>query len=101
MFISAAAQLIKKPVFSQIICLGGLGLYFWMSVEVSCPASRQSGHYLPAEALPCCCEVHPVAADSALLLRSPPWATPCGGVSLLYRVASATAGCVSNGRLPQ
>ena len=83
MFDSAATELIKKPFFSQMLHLGGLGLCFWMSFEVSCPARKQSSHYLPAEAPPCCCEVRPVAAGSALLLRSLPRATPCSGVSLL------------------
>ena len=62
MFDSAATEVIKKPFFSQMLCLGGLGLCFWMSVEVSCPARRQSSHFLTAEAPPCCCEVRPVAA---------------------------------------
>ena len=83
MFDSAATELIKNPLLSQLLCLVGLGHCFWMSVEVSCPARRQSNHYLTAEAPPCCCEIRPVAAGScssvvvfttgyALLL----WATP-------------------------
>ena len=83
MFDSAATELINKPFFSQMLSLGWLVLCFWLSVEVSCPARRQSHHYLPAEAPPCCCEVRRVAAGSDLLLRSPPRATPCGGISLL------------------
>ena len=63
-----------------------------MSVALSCPATRQSRHYLPADALPYWCEVRPVAAGSALLLRSPPC---CHGLSLVV------AGCLGNGRLHQ
>ena len=88
-----------------------------MSATLFCPARRQSSQYLPAEAPPCWCEVRPVAAGSALLLWSLPcchglcpvatisallpWATPCSGVSLLCQVASATAGYISNGPVPQ
>ena len=43
-----------------------------MSVALSCPARRQSSHYLPAEAPLCWCEVRPFAAGSALLLQSLP-----------------------------
>ena len=43
--------------------------------------------------MPCFCRLCPSAAVSTLLPR----ATPCGGASLLWWVASATAGCVSNG----
>ena len=64
MFDSAARELIKKHLFSQMLCLGGLGLCFWMSVEVSFPARKPSNHYLTAEAPPCCCEARPVAAGS-------------------------------------
>ena len=63
---------LKKPFFSQMLCVGGFGLYFWMFVEVSCPARRRTSHCLPAEALPCCCEARPVGAGSAVLLWSPP-----------------------------
>ena len=56
----------KKPFFSQMLCLGGLGLSLWVSIALSWPARRQSSHYLPAEAPPCCCVVRPVAADSVL-----------------------------------
>ncbi|KAK2082555.1 hypothetical protein P7K49_039739, partial [Saguinus oedipus] len=51
----------------------------------------QSIHYLLAGALTCYC-------GSALLLLGSflVWSAP-GGVSLLWQVASATAGCVSPG----
>ena len=78
MFDSAATELIKKPFFSQMLCVGGFGLYFSMSVEVFCPARRQTSHCLAAEALPCCCVIRPVPAGSAVVS-----ATPCGGVSSL------------------
>ena len=84
---------LKKPFFSQMLCVGAFGLYFWMFVEVSCPARRQTSHCLPAEALPCCCEARPVGAGSAVLLWSP--AHP-EAESL-----SVVAGCLGNGRLRQ
>ena len=110
MFNSAATELIKNPFFSQMLCLGGLGLYFWMSVEVSCPARRQSSHYLPAEALPCCGEVLPVAAGSALLLQSPPCchglrpaveSLCCIGLPRQWQAASAVGVYLSRGGLPR
>ena len=110
MFNSAATELIKKPFFSQMLCLGGLGLYFWMSVEVSCPARRQSSHYLPAEDPPHCCEVRPLAAGSALLLRSPPCchglrpvaeSLCCIGLPRQLQAASAVGVYLSRGGLPQ
>ena len=110
MFNSAATELITKPFFSQILCLGGLGLYFWMSIEVSCPALRQSSHYLPAEAPPCWCEVCPVAAGSALLLPSPPCchglrpvavSLCCIGLPLQWQAVSAVGLYLSRGRLPR
>ena len=45
---------LKKPFFSHVLCVGGFGLYFWMFIEVSCPARRQTSHCLPAESPPCC-----------------------------------------------
>ena len=78
-----------------MLCLGGLGLCFWMSVEVSCPARRQSNHYLTAEALHCCCEVRPVAAGSCSSAAVS--ATGYG----LQRSLSVLAGCLGNGRLRQ
>ena len=79
MFDSAATQLIKQPFFfSQMLCVEGFGLYFWMSDQVSCPAQRQISHCLAAEALPCCCVIRAVPAGSAVVS-----ATPCGGVSSL------------------
>ena len=50
---------------------------------LSCPARRQSSHYLPAEALPCCCGLHPAAGYA------------------LWRSLSVVAGCLGNGRLHQ
>ena len=64
---------------------------------LSCPARRQSSHYLPAKAPPCWCEVCPVSAGSALLLQSPPC---CHGYTLL-RSLSVVGGCLGNGRLRQ
>ena len=69
---------LKKPFFSQMLCVWGFGLYFSMSVEVSCPARMQTSHRLPAESPPCCCVIRPVPAGSAVVS-----ATPCGGVSSL------------------
>ena len=103
-----------------MLCLGGLGLCFWMSVEVSCPARRQSNHYLTAEAPPCCCEVRPVAAGSCssaavsamgyALRRSLSVVAGCLGNGRLCQqwacisvgvIASATAGCISSGHVSQ
>ena len=68
-----------------------------MSVVLSCPARRQSSHYLPAEAPPCWCEVRPVAAGSALLLRSPPC---CHGLRPAVESLCCTR-CLGNSRLHQ
>ena len=90
-----------------MLCLGGLGLCFWMSVEVSCPARRQSNHYLTAEAPPCCCEARPVAAGSccsATLQRSLSVVVGCLGNGRLHQqwaCISVGAGCLSNCRLRQ
>ena len=94
MFDSAATELIKKTLFFfQMLCVGGFGLYFWMSVEVFCPARRQTSHCLLAEALPCCCVVRPVAAGSAVLLWSPPRPAAesfcCSGLPRQWQAASA------------
>ena len=80
MFDSAATELIKQPFFfsPQMLSVEGFGLYFWMFDEVSCSARRQTSHCLAAEAPPCCCVIHPVPTDSAVVS-----ATPCGGVSSL------------------
>ena len=79
MFDSAARQLIKQPFFfSQMLCVEGFGLYFWMSDQVSCPVRRQTSHCLAAEAPPCCCVIRAVPADSAVVS-----AMPCSGVSSL------------------
>ena len=80
MFDSAATELIKKPFFffSQMLCVEGFGLYFWMFNEVSCPARRQTSHCLAAEAPPCCCVIRAVPAGFAVVS-----AMPCGGVSSL------------------
>ena len=61
-----------------MLCVGGFGLYFSMSDEVSCPARRQTSHCLAVEAPPYCCVIHPVPAGSAVVS-----AMPCGGVSSL------------------
>ena len=103
MFDSAATELIKKPFFfsSQMLCVEGFGLYFWMFNEVSCPARRQSSHCLAAKALPCCCVIRPVPAGSAVVS-----ATPCGGVSCCsvlpqqWQAASAVGVYLSWGGLP-
>ena len=71
---------------------------------LSCLARRQSCHYLPAEALPCWCEVCPVAAGSALLLQSLPCCCslcPAATGYALWRSLSVVAGCLGNGRLCQ
>ena len=81
MFDSAATELIKKSFFFFFLkcsVLGGFGLYFSMSDEVSCPARRLTSYCLAAEALPYCCVIRAVPADSAVVS-----ATPCGGVSSL------------------
>ena len=93
-----------------MLCVGGFGLYIWMSVEVSCPARRQTSHCLPAEALPCCCEVRPIAAGSAVLLWSPPRPAVeslcCSGLPWQRQAASAVgvyllgAGCLGNSGRP-
>ena len=96
---------LKKPFFSQMLCVGGFGLYFWISVDVSCPARRQTSHCLPAEAPPCCCVVRPVAAGSAVLL----WSPPCPGAESLcssglprqWLAASALGVYLSWGGLPR
>ena len=78
-----------------MLCLGGLGLCFCMSVEVSCPARRQSNHYLTAEAPPCCCEARLVAAGSCC---SAAFSTT--GYAM-QRSLTVVAGCLGNGRLCQ
>ena len=80
---------LKKPFFSQMLCVEGFGLYFLMSVEVSCPARSQTSHCLPAEAPPCC-------------FRSP-WSCRlcCGLRHALRRSLFVVACCLSNGRLHQ
>ena len=78
MFDSAATLLIKQPFFSQMLCVEGFGLYFWMSDQVFCPAQRQTSHCLAAEDPPCCCVIRAVPAGSAVVS-----AMPFGGVSSL------------------
>ena len=105
MFDSAATELIKKTFFSQILCVGGFGLCFWISTEVSCPARRQTGHCLPAEAPPCCCVVCPVAAGSAVLLWSLPSPAAeslcCSGLPRQRQAASAVGVYLSRDGLPR
>ena len=110
MFNSAATQLIKKPFFSQMLCLGRLVLYFSKSIEVFCQDRRQSILYLPSEALPCWREVRPVAAGSALLLRSLPCcyrihpaaeSLCCIGLPWQRLAASAVSVYLSWGGLPR
>ena len=75
-----------------------------MSIALSCPARRQSSHYFPAEALPCWCEVFPVAAGYALPLWSPPCCWGLRPAALGYaqwRRLSVVAGCLGNGKLCQ
>ena len=104
MFDSAATELIKKTLFSQMLYVGGFGLYIWMSVEVSCSARWQTSHCLPAEAPPCCCEVCPIAAGSAVLLWSPPRPAAeslcCSGLSRQRQAASAVGVYLSRDGLP-
>ena len=68
-------------------------------ITICLPRLRPAGvrFALLLQALPFCCGLRRVATVSALL----PWATPCSRVSLLYQVASATAGYVSNWHVPQ
>ena len=74
MFDSAATELIKKPFsFSEMLCVEGFGLYFWMFDEVCCPARMQTSHCLAAKVPPCCCVICPVPAGSAVVS-----ATLCG-----------------------
>ena len=82
---------LKKNPFFLRCSVSGVWGFLYVSVALSCPARRQSSHYLPTEALPCWCEVRPVAAGSALLLRSLPC---CHGL----RPAAESLCC---GRLPQ
>ena len=78
-----------------MLCVRGLGLCFWTSVEVSCPGRRQSNHYFTAEAPPCCCEARPVAAGSC---SSAVFSTM--GYAL-QRNLSVVVGCLGNGSLCQ
>ena len=102
-------------MFLRCSVSGVLG-FLYVFVALSCPARRQSSHYLPAEAPPCWCEVRPVAAGSALLLQSPPCchglrpvveSLCCGGLPQDGRLrqqwecTSVGAGCLGNGRLCQ
>ena len=90
---------LKNPLFSQMLCLGGLGLCFWMSVEVSCPAGRQSNHCLTAKAPPCCCEARPVAAGSCCSAAFSTMGYALQQSLSVVVVASAMAGCISSGRV--
>ena len=103
MFDSAATELIKKTLFfSNALCWGVQALL--MSVEVSCPARRQTSHCLPAEAPPCCCVVRPVAAGSAVLLWSQPRPVVeslcCSGLPWQRQAASAVGVYLSRDGLP-
>ena len=91
-----------------------------MSIRCTFLPSEEAVSSLPAcsgydelpWAPPCCRGLRPAAVGSALLPCSPVYmavvrtavvmvAHLCsGGLSLLWRVASAMAGCVSNGGLP-
>ena len=62
---------------------------------LSCPARKQSSRYLPAEAPPCWCEVHPVAAGSCSSA-----AVSATGYALQQSL-SVVVGCLGNGRLHQ
>ena len=89
---------LKKPFISQMLCVGGFGLYFWMSVEVSCPARRQTSHCLPAEAPPSCC------VRFAPLLQALPCCCclqPAAMGYALWRSLSVVVGCLGNGSLCQ
>ena len=105
MFDSAATELIKKPFFSQMLCVGGFGLYFWMFLEVSCPSRGQTSHCLPAEAPPCCCEARPAGAGSVVLLWSPPRSEAeslcCSGLPRQRQAESAVGMYLSWGGLPR
>ena len=74
-----------------MLCLGGLGFSLLVSVVLSCPARRQSSHYLPA------------GVRFALFLQ----ALRCFGLRpaatgyALWRSLSVVAGCLGNGRLRQ
>ena len=87
---------LKKPFFSQMLCLGGLGIYECL---LRCPAQlggslvsicllrlRPAGvrSALLLQAVPCCCSLHPAAMGYAL------WWSLC-----------VVAGCLGNGRLHQ
>ena len=95
---------LKKNFFSQMLFVGGFGLYIWMSVEVSCPARRQSSPSLPAEASPCCCEARRLRAGSDFLLWSPPHPEAeslcCSGLPRQWQAASAVGVYLSRDGLP-
>ena len=105
MFDSAATELIKKPFFSQMLCVGGFGLYFWMFIEVSCPAGRQTSYCLSAEAPPICCVIHPIAAGSAVLLWFPPRPAAeslcCSRLPRQWQAVSAVGVYLSSDALPR
>ena len=103
MFNSASAELIKKTLFfSDALSQGDWGFLY------ECPlrSLAQLGGYLVTICLP---RLRPAGVGSALLLRALPYSrslhpAAAGSAlqrSLLWRVASATAGHVSNGCVPQ
>ena len=98
----------KKSFFLRCSVSGGWG-FLYVSAALSCPARRQSSHYLPAEAPTCWCEVRPVAAGSALLLQSPPCchglrpvveSLCCGRLPRQQQAASAMGVYLSKGGWP-
>ena len=93
----------KKPFFLRCSGWGCWG--FICECPLCCPA--QLGGSLVTICLP---RLRPAGVRFALLLQALPcfcglrpaaMAMPCSGVSLLWRVASAKAGHVSNGSVPQ
>ena len=66
---------------------------------LSCPARRQSSHYLPAEAPPCCCGLRPAATGYALR-RSLSVLAGCLGNGRQWACTSVGADCLGYGRHP-
>ena len=119
---SAAAVLIK-PFFSSGALSQGVRALF-MSIPCTVLPSKEAVSSLPAcsgyaellWAPPCCCGLCPALMGFALLLCVIPCSPVYMGVvraamvmvaclcsdrlSLLWQVASAMAGCISNGRVP-
>ena len=123
-FKSAAAELIKPPLFFPSCALSRAVRALFMSIRCTVLTSEEVVYSLPAcigyaelpWALLCCHGLCPAAVGSALLscvipcspvymgvVRTVVAMVTClcsGKLSLLWRVASAMAGCVSNGRVP-